>query len=103
VSLTDPRPDSALLSLLRNGDALAFEVLYHRHKDFVHRVAIRFARDHDQALDVVQETFASLLRHQPTRLEGRLTTYLYPIAKNAALAMRRKDRRRCCCCASWMR
>jgi RNA polymerase sigma-70 factor, ECF subfamily len=93
VPPADDRTDQQLLIAMTRGDSRAFEALYHRHKDFVHRLACRFARDHDQALDVLQETFASLLRHPPTRLDGKLTTYLYPIVKNAALAMRRKDRR----------
>ncbi len=73
----------------------AFDVLYHRHKDYVLRVALRFAPDADTALDVLQETFLQLLRRFPPTGDGvtltaRLTTFLYPIAKNLAIDATRK-------------
>lgn len=90
----DERSDAELIALCNSGDEGAFAVLFERHKGFVHRVAARFARDADAAHDAVQETFLYLLRQFPGfTLTSRLTTYLYPIAKNAALARTRKDMR----------
>ena len=98
----DPRSDEVLLDICNHGDALtaeaAFEALYLRHKDFVLRVALRFAPDIDTALDVLQDTFVQLLRRFPPTGEGitlsaRLTTLLYPIAKNAAITAARKTGR----------
>lgn len=87
------RSDAELLSLAGRGDAAAFEALYLRHRDFVHRVAWRFCRDESEALDVLQDVFAGLLRRAPRiRLTGRLTTYLYPAVRNAVATRRRKDR-----------
>lgn len=71
----------------------AFEALYLRHRDFVHKIAWRFARDEHECLDVVQDVFAGLLKAAPRlRLNGRLTTYLYPAARNAVATRRRKDK-----------
>lgn len=98
----DPRSDEALVDICNHGDArtaeAAFEALYLRHKDFVLRVALRFAPDIDTALDVLQDTFVQLLRRFPPAGEGitltaRLTTLLYPIAKNAAITAARKTGR----------
>ena len=98
----DPRSDEALVLACNEGDAgaaaAAFEALYRRHKDYVLRVALRFAPDTDTALDVLQETFAYLLRRFPPTGEGieltaKLTTLLYPIAKNTALTAARKAAR----------
>ena len=76
------------------GDAAAFETLYERHPGFVLRVARRFCGDDDEALDVLQETFAWLCRKAPDlRLRHRLSTLLYPVAKHLA-ADRRKQRAR---------
>ena len=95
----DPRSDEALIYLCNHGDArvaeAAFEVLYLRHKDYVLRVALRFTPDMDTALDVLQDTFVQLLRRFPPVGEGitltaRLTTLLYPIAKNTAITAARK-------------
>lgn len=99
---TDQRSDQELVRLCNTGDAAeaarAFEVLYRRHKDYVVRVALRFVRDRDTALDVLQETFGYLLRKFPPTGEGlaltaQLTTFLYPVAKNSALTLVRKAER----------
>lgn len=95
----DPRSDGALVNICNHGHpraaAAAFEALYQRHKEYVLRVALRFAPDIDTALDVLQDTFVHLLRRFPPAGEGitltaRLTTLLYPIAKNTALTAARK-------------
>jgi RNA polymerase sigma-70 factor (ECF subfamily) len=94
--------DEELVAICNVGDALeaarAFEALYRRHRDFVLRVARRFTRDRELALDASQETFAYLLSKFPPAgpgltLTARLSTLLYPAAKNAALNAVRKARR----------
>ena len=87
----DPRSDEALVGTCNEGNPRAFEALYLRHKDFVLRVALRFAPDFDTALDVLQDTFVQLLRRFPPTGDGitltaKLTTLLYPIAKNTAIS-----------------
>ncbi|MDE0659060.1 MAG: sigma-70 family RNA polymerase sigma factor [Gammaproteobacteria bacterium] len=98
----DPRSDEALVAACNSGDAAeaadAFEALYRRHRDYVLRVALRFVPDTDTALDVLQETFAYLLRRFPPTGEGveltaKLTTFLYPVAKNNAITALRKSGR----------
>lgn len=76
----------------------AFETLYLRHKDFVVRVALRYVPDNDSALDVVQETFDYLLHKFPPpgpglTLNAKLTSFLYPVAKNNAITLLRKAQR----------
>lgn len=91
---TDPRTDQQLIAALNRGDQSAFTPLYHRHKDWVYAIACRFATDRDAALDVMQNTFSLFLARFPGfTLTAKLTTYLYPIIKNAALAARRRTRR----------
>ena len=89
----DARTDDQLVRAASRGDHAAFEVLYFRHRDFVYRVALRHTRGHAAALDVAQDTFAYLLRKLPgLRLSGKLSTYLYPVIRNIALAqLRRPD------------
>src|SRR5262249_26364622 len=84
-----------LVDAVNRGDGTAFEVLYFRHRDWVVRLAQRFAGNDDDALDVLQETFAYFHRKFPGFvLSARLTTFLYPVVKNLSLAARRK-RLRC--------
>ena len=91
---SDPRTDSDLIAASNAGDAGAFEGLYYRYRDWVVRLALRFTGHHEDALDVLQDTFAYLLRKLPAlRLSARMTTFLYPVVRNLALARRRKRAR----------
>ena len=99
---SDGRSDEELVQVCNHGNAIettrAFETLYKRHKEYVVRVALRFVKDHDLALDVLQETFSFLLRKFPPTGDGltltaQLTTFLYPVAKNSAITLMRKTER----------
>jgi RNA polymerase sigma-70 factor, ECF subfamily len=102
MSASDRRSDADLVDACNRGSAEeaaeAFEALYRRHRDFVLRVARRFTRDRELALDVLQETFAYLLQKFPPagsglKLTAKLQTFLYPVAKNSAItALRKSDR-----------
>lgn len=87
----DGRADAELVAALQRGDATAFDALYHRHRDWVVRLAHRVSGSADDALDVLQETFLYLLRKAPgLELRVRMTTLLFPIVRNLALARRRQ-------------
>ncbi|MDH3641585.1 MAG: sigma-70 family RNA polymerase sigma factor [Gammaproteobacteria bacterium] len=97
--ILDRHSDLELVRLCNEGgsrdSARAFEALYARHKDYVIRVAFRFSRDPDIALDVLQDTFTYLLRKFPPTGDGlvltaQLTSLLYPVAKNSAISHLRK-------------
>ncbi len=93
----DARTDAELLAAINHGDCNAFDALYARYRDWVVKVAHRFTGSPEDALDVLQDTFAYLLRRCPhLYLSGRMTTFLYPVVKNLALAARRKRGRYCC-------
>jgi len=82
--------DEELLEQARNGGVEAFETLYRRHRDWVYRLAWRFTGNEADALDVLQETFAYLLRKLPgLRLTAAMTTFLYPVVKHLSLNVRR--------------
>ena len=98
----DMRSDDELVRLCNEGGAAeaerAFESLYKRHKDYVIRVALRYVRDNDAALDVLQETFSYVLRKFPPagsglELTAQFTTFLYPVIKNGAITILRKANR----------
>lgn len=101
---TEQCSDSQLVDRANAGGpaaAEAFSILYRRHRDYVLRIARRYANDDGLALDATQETFMYLLRRFPpppgNRLEltAMLTTLLFPVAKHAALgAKQKRDRMR---------
>lgn len=94
--MTSPSPDRERewVDAANRGEPGAFEELYRAHRAFVLRLATRFTSSHADALDVVQDTFVHLWSRFPGfRLEGRLTSFLYPVALNAARSAGRKARR----------
>jgi RNA polymerase sigma-70 factor (ECF subfamily) len=90
----DPRTDEQLLRAIDKGEALAFDALYYRYRDWVVKLAARLTGNPDDALDVMQETFIYLLGKFPgLKLTGRLTTLLYPAVKNLSITAVRKRQR----------
>jgi RNA polymerase sigma-70 factor (ECF subfamily) len=113
----DPRSDRELIVAIEDGEAGVFAVLYWRYREFALKVAWRFSSSEADALDAVQNAFvylASKLRatgraagdsgafggtfpggNSPARFEltAKLTTFLYPVIKHEALALRRKSQR----------
>lgn len=95
TGMDEHRTDHELLAAFRRGDAAAFEVLYHRHRAFVLRVAQRFTgADVTDALDVMQDAFLYLIRKAPElELRHPLPTFLYPVVKHLAADRRRRRAR----------
>lgn len=96
MPLQDFRTDAQLVAAMCRGEADAFDVLYERHKEYVGALALRFAGNPDDALDVLQETFAYVARKAAGgrfELTAAMTTFLYPVVKNTAIAIRKKRRR----------
>ncbi len=87
----DHRTDLQLIAAINDGDAEAFEALYRRYRDWVAALARRFAGNETDALDVLQDTFAYVLRKFPGfRLTASFTTFLYPVVRNLSIAASRK-------------
>lgn len=88
------RDDTQLVEDLGRGDRSALKALYHRHSAFVFRVAYRFFLSTDDASDITQSVFLSLLETTPRfRPESRLTTWLHRIVVNRCLNHRSKTKR----------
>ncbi|HPF37196.1 MAG TPA: sigma-70 family RNA polymerase sigma factor [Phycisphaerae bacterium] len=90
----DFRTDERLFAAINRGDLSAFDTLYERYAPWVHALAFRFTRNEADALDVLQDAFAYVVKKAPhLRLTARATTFLYPVVKHAAITrIRRRDR-----------
>ena len=77
------------------GQRDAFAEIYRRYHAVVYRFARMMSGSQTIAEDVTQETFTTLLRdlerYVPDR--GRLSTYLYGVARNVTRARLRRERR----------
>lgn len=87
--MREPEPD--LVARASAGDLDAFEELVRAHQGHVFRFVLHILRDRPTAEDVTQEAFLYAFRALPRfRGESKFTTWLYRIARNAAVdAMRR--------------
>lgn len=83
------------LEALRSRDPEVVRTHIYGNRDFLRSVLRRYTDTEEVARDLLQETFFQALRSVPDfRGESKLTTWLYSIAKNVALARYRTDKRR---------
>src|SRR5262245_19604809 len=93
VPTADPS-DETLAARAAAGDDHAFEEIVARYEARVFRLACRLTSDTD-APDVLQETFLQVYRNLPSfRGESQFGTWVYRIATDAALMLRRGRARR---------
>ena len=83
--------DSELLARHVAGDATAFGLLVHRHRDRLWAVALRTLGDREEAADALQDALISAFRAAHT-FQGRsaVTTWLHRIVVNACLDRARR-------------
>lgn len=91
--MSDARSDAELVEAGNRGDSAALGELYRRHRDWAASLAYRFTGEREAALDVMQEAFVYWFSRFPGfELRAKVTTFLYPVIRNGALAARRKKR-----------
>ena len=84
-------PDLKLVETAQSGDYAAFESLVRRYESQVYRLAMRIVRQQQDAEEIVQQTFLSVLEHlSDFRREPVFRTWLLRIATNHGLAMLRR-------------
>ena len=89
--LTPDTPDAELVRLAKAGDLDAFEALTNRYEQRVYGLAMRMLRQEQDAEDVTQQTFLSVLENlEGFRGEASFSTWVLRIASHAALKIIRK-------------
>lgn len=87
--------DEDLMARVQQGDAAAYQQLFHRYQDQIYGYLIRRTRNPELARDLFQETFLSIHRARDTWQPGRtFRPWLYGIATNAVRDTFRKASRR---------
>lgn len=87
--------DEELVARAREGDTGAFDLLVRRYQRRIYALAYHMTSHHQDADDVVQETFTKAYRSL-RRFHGRSSfyTWLYAIASNLSLNLLRRRKRR---------
>src|SRR5664280_1357935 len=89
--LSPDLPDAELVRLAKAGELAAFEALTGRHEQRVFALAMRMLRQQQDAEDVTQQTFLSVLENLAGfRGEASFSTWVLRIASHAALKIIRK-------------
>lgn len=88
--------EALLIEDLREGDMTALAILVEKYKRLVYRVAIQITRNHEDANDVMQDTFLKVYESIHTfRKDAAFETWLYRIVVNHAMNLvKRRERRR---------
>jgi RNA polymerase sigma-70 factor (ECF subfamily) len=85
--------ERSLVDASRAGDRSAFDRLVERHQRDVYRLCYRYLANHEDANDLVQETFLRAWRSLGRfRGDSAFSTWLYRIAVNACLNSRARRR-----------
>ncbi len=89
----DPLTDEELVAGAKSGDELAFEILIKRHQSRVFAIARRYLRVHEDAEDIVQQTFQKAFVYLRT-FQGKssFSTWITRIAINESLMLLRGGR-----------
>lgn len=90
-----PIDDNHLMQELAAGDRRALGILYERHAGLVFRTAYRFLMDEQDARDITQSVFVTLMQSAHRYKPGaKLTTWIYRIVVNRCLNHRSRASRR---------
>lgn len=78
--------DEALFVALKNGDAAALSILFHRHSRLVYGLALKILADTQAAEDLTQEIFLTLWRKAATNPDCRFfVRYLVTITRSRSI------------------
>ena len=89
--------DRELVSRTLGGDDTAFEYLFNRYRDAIHRLFVQRLGGTNDADDLLQNTFLKAWTNIAYfRAEARLSTWLYRIAYNTAVSHARRTRPKHC-------
>jgi RNA polymerase sigma-70 factor, ECF subfamily len=99
----DNLSDNELMMLAKDGSEEAFAVVVERHKTAVTGFVYRMLGNHEDAVDLAQESFVRVfMAIGRYRSDHAFSTYLYRIASNLAISELRKRKRRRLVSLTWI-
>ncbi len=89
------KTDEELMKSFQNGNADAFGVLFQRYKGPIYAFLVRHCQNRDTAADLAQDVFTRLIKSASSfQHQSKFSTWIYTIARNAAVDNSRKARHR---------
>ncbi|MDX2412652.1 MAG: RNA polymerase sigma factor [Woeseiaceae bacterium] len=94
LKMDETPEDSALMLRYRDGDVVAFEVLYQRHNDALYRYLLRLCHHRDTAEDIFQDVWGKIIKSRKNyRPTAKFSTFLYRVAHNCFIDHIRRNKR----------
>ncbi|TKC12582.1 sigma-70 family RNA polymerase sigma factor [Pedobacter polaris] len=91
--MQEKETDLALINAVLAGNTAQYAVLVKRHQRFVFTLAMRFAKNREDAEEVAQDCFVKAYRALGTfKQTSKFTTWLYTITYTTAMTFLRKKR-----------
>ena len=91
VHMQIKRPDTDLINEVLAGNSSAYAEIVDRHKRFVFTLAMRFAKNREDAEEIAQDCFVKAYRSLHTfRHNSKFSTWLYSIVYTTAMTFIRK-------------
>jgi RNA polymerase sigma-70 factor (ECF subfamily) len=91
--MLDEKTDEELMLAYADGDLIAFELLYARHRGTLYRFLLRSLRQRADADELFQETWSRLIAaRERYRPEAKFSTWLLQIAHNLVVDRFRRQR-----------
>ncbi|QAT42891.1 RNA polymerase sigma factor [Aminipila luticellarii] len=87
--------ERALIKRAKEGDEGSFETLLLSCKGKAYNIALRYVKDENDAMDVLQESFIKIFRHLKNfNEESKFETWVYRIVVNACYDFLRKKKKK---------
>jgi RNA polymerase sigma-70 factor (ECF subfamily) len=87
------RPDTELINEVLGGNTSAYAEIVDRHKRFVFTLAMRFAKNREDAEEIAQDCFVKAYRSLHTfRHNSKFSTWLYSIVYTTAMTFIRRKK-----------
>ncbi len=91
--MQDKETDLALITAVLAGQTADYAILVKRHQRFVFTLAMRFAKNREDAEEIAQDCFVKAYRALGTfKQTSKFTTWLYTIVYTTAMTFLRKKR-----------
>ncbi|MCE5344805.1 MAG: RNA polymerase sigma-70 factor [Bacteroidales bacterium] len=76
--------DKTIIYRFKDGDAAAFDTIYHQYSKRIYNFAYGLIKDQDTAAEIVQEIFVNLWeKHEQVNIELNFKNYIFTITYNS--------------------
>jgi DNA-directed RNA polymerase specialized sigma24 family protein len=81
MAVNDTRSDQELLSLLKDGDHFAFNLIHHRYFSLLLRYAYNVLKDRDACMDIIQDVLVWFWENRERHEVNNIRAYLLSAIK----------------------